>query len=125
MPQEAKIFIVDDSEGVRDSLKMFLEEAGHEVVMEASTLKEAMDKVELIKEKGVDVALLDGSLSKSGPPSQDGPFIAGALKGKAPECKIVSISGDEDFDWGSVELDANPGKDFEKVKKIGEIVDRL
>ena len=117
MPRSAKIFLAEDELGGRAWEKEVLEKAGHTVVIEAATLPEALGKVELAKELGVNVAVLDGSLSPRSP--TDGPQIAEALRKAIPGIKIVSFSA-RPVNWG----DANPAKPLD-IDKLGKIVEEL
>lgn len=44
MPPEAKIFHVDDNKDIQDSLNLYLEMCGHQIVDTAYTRKEAFKK---------------------------------------------------------------------------------
>jgi len=48
---------------MRRSLKRLLENVGHEVVIEAQTLKAALSSIQLAKDLGVQVAIVDGNLN--------------------------------------------------------------
>ena len=117
MPEKARIFLAEDNPDQRKIQKFWLEEAGHTVVIEASTLDEALEKVKSAKELEVNVGVLDGSLREKSP--TDGPRIAEALRKAIPGIKIVSFSG-APVGWG----DENPAKPLD-IAKLGEIVTRL
>jgi CheY-like chemotaxis protein len=123
MPEQAKIFLVEDDPDLREVERAWIEGKGHEVVLEASSLKEALEKVSrakekrgLIKKERVNVAVLDGNLG-TGP--TDGPQIAEALREAIPEIKIVSFSG-EPVEWG----DVNPRKP-DDISKLGKVIAEL
>jgi len=116
MPKEAKVFVAEDDKQWRGIIGRSLSESGHTVVLEAISLGEALENVKLAREKGVNVGVIDSSLSEG---SQiDDPRIAKSLRKEVPGIKIVSLSGDP-ADFG----DANPGK--ENGFQVGEIVTEL
>ncbi len=117
MPKGAKVFLVEDNDDFRETEKLLLTKSGHTVVLEARTLRDAMEKVKEAREKGVNVAVLDGSLNDS-VASRDGATIAEALRKDVPGIKIVSCSG-LTWDWG----DNNLWKG--DVEKIGRVVTAL
>lgn len=118
MLKNAKVFLVEDDPSSKKVERLWIESDGHKVVLEASSLGEALEKVKLAKEEKVNVAVLDGSLSGKDSPT-DGPQIAEVLKKAIPEIKIVSFSG-EPVEWG----DVNPMKPDEIVN-LGKIVTKL
>ena len=114
MPNNANVFFVEDSKEFRRAVKRLLEDRGHTVVLEAGSLKEALQKVEEAKEKGVNIAIIDGDL---GTGSDDGQKVAEELRRAIPGIKIISCSGAvTPITWG----DENPGK--EGVIKIPGII---
>ena len=106
MPENAVIFIAEDNDEMRRMLKTMLKIRGHSVVLEADSLKEALEGVKEVKTLGVNVAIVDGSLDGQDSPG-DGPKVAEALRKEIPTIKIVSFSGaSKPVTWG----DYNPGK---------------
>lgn len=91
-PKEAKVFLVEDQERYRDLAHSYLEEAGHKVVAETKTLKEALELIPSLKEKGVNVAVVDGNLSPNDVSGKDGLVIARQIIEEAPEIKIIAYS---------------------------------
>lgn len=112
-PEKTKIFLAEDDEISRKGFVMTLKAQGHEVVIEVSSLDEALISVEKAKEKGVNLALIDGSLPYD--PS-DGLRVAQALREKIPDIKIISISCDV-VDWGDENL-CKPFSGDELVEKM-------
>ncbi len=94
-PENANVFLVDDSEDIRDTLRYHLTKAGHRVVAEASTLEDALDAITLLEERDVDVALVDGNLTPSSSGGLDGGTVANKFRNKFPGKSLFSISGDE------------------------------
>lgn len=89
MPENARIFFVEDDDKVRNLVKRMLELGKHSVVLEATTLSEALKKIEEVRGLGVNVAIIDGSIPDN---PKDGPTVAAALKNEAPEVVTVSFS---------------------------------
>lgn len=114
--ENARVFIAEDSEEIRDLVKKSLEKSGHQVLIEAASFEEAMEKIKEAKDKGINVAVLDGSLPDD---SSHGPKIAEDLRLVIPEIKIVSFSGKEVF-WGDLNLHKP-----EDVSRVGECVRNL
>jgi CheY-like chemotaxis protein len=114
MPKKAKVFLAEDHESIRKMEKMLLADQGHTVEIEATSLEEALACVKLAKEKGINVAVLDGSLSK-GPWKADGKVIAEALRKEILGIKIVSCSFLNQT-WGDVNLIK------ENLEKLGDTV---
>ena len=51
MPRNAKVFLVEDNPFLKKVESLWIESDGHKVVLEASSLGEALEKVKLAKEK--------------------------------------------------------------------------
>lgn len=92
MPQNARVFLVDDEPMLRAGFKAWLEAAGHQVVLEAASLPEALSKVLQLDEQEVTVAILDGNLSRDDNTGNDGKAIAGAIRILYPQVKILGLS---------------------------------
>lgn len=99
-PERARVLIAEDRKLIRDEIKKDLEKSGHQVLIEAGSVEEAMMKIKEAKEKGINVAVLDGSLPAD---PEDGPQIAAALRKEIPGIRIVALSG-MDTDWGDLNL---------------------
>lgn len=80
----ARIFLAEDNEQWRDTLRAFLERNGHKVVLEATTLDEGLQLAKTAEQFGVDIAILNYSLGTS---TDDGIKIAQHL---SPRIKIIS-----------------------------------
>tara|TARA_Y100000310_G_C20416459_1_gene684572 strand:+ start:320 stop:658 length:339 start_codon:yes stop_codon:yes gene_type:complete len=96
----AQVFVVEDEAMIREMLRNILE-GHHEVVAEVATRQDALELVPQLKEKGVDVTILDGSLSRQS--DDDGEIIAAVLRDQTPGIRIVSCSVREQG-WGDVNL---------------------
>lgn len=93
MVEHAKIFYAEDSSMVRRSLKRLLEDVGHEVVIEAETLEDALASIKMAKDLGVRVAIVDGNLSPNDLSCTDGRVLSAALKEAIPNIFIIANSG--------------------------------
>jgi len=112
-----KVFLVEDEKSIREVTREFLEMEGNEVVLEAGSLEEALEKIKEVVQKGVSVAIIDGSLTPHGTSTNDGRMVAERLRKEAPEVKIISFST-LDSDWG----DANLGKGSISFQQLARLV---
>ncbi len=87
------VCIVDDEEGIRESLSGIFEDEGY-TVLTAGTAEEAL---ELLKEQTPDLMFLDVWL-----PGIDGIQALGKIREQNPELPVVMISG-----HGNIELAVN------------------
>ncbi|UCG88590.1 MAG: response regulator [Gemmatimonadota bacterium] len=83
----AKILVVDDEQAVLISLKGFLEQVGHDVVLAGSGL----EALAILNETRVDVAFVDVVM-----PKIDGRTLVRRLQQDHPRVKIVIMWGVED-----------------------------
>lgn len=121
MPKNTKIFLVDDNDIIRTSIKECLEKDGHRISAEAVSLKEAIEKIDYVFHEGITVAILDGSLSPPGSTFKaEGKEISLMLRNKIPHIKIISLSSHL-ADWG----DKNLVKSAETLSRLGRIVEDL
>lgn len=91
MPEKAKVAIFEDHLSTIERMKKYIESSGHSVIAVASTLEEALLLIRSLREKGVQVATIDGNLnSKSS--GNDGDKILRAIKESAPEIKTIGFS---------------------------------
>lgn len=88
--RDAVICIVDDEEGIRESLSGIFEDEGY-TVLTASTAEEA---IVLLRDQPVDLVFLDVWL-----PGTDGIEVLGKIKAQSPDLPVVMISG-----HGNIEL---------------------
>ncbi|TAN44441.1 MAG: sigma-54-dependent Fis family transcriptional regulator [Nitrospirae bacterium] len=83
------ILIVDDEEGIRDTLSGIFEDEGYEVV----TAKTGEEAIETLKEQTADLALLDIWM-----PGIDGIETLTQIKPMAPNMPVIMISGHGNID---------------------------
>jgi len=114
--KKAKVFLVEDNNDLRKVEKRFIEMEGHEVVLIVCSRQEALDKINQVKDLGVDVAVIDGDL---GTGKDDGPEVARILRETIAGIKIVSFSGDV-VDFG----DKNPQKP-QDIGILGKVVTEI
>jgi UDP-3-O-[3-hydroxymyristoyl] N-acetylglucosamine deacetylase len=81
---DKKILIVDDEEGVVQSIAGVLEDEGFQV----TTARSGEEAIRVFQQEEPDVTLLDIWM-----PGMDGIEILKRLKGIAPECQVIMISG--------------------------------
>ena len=93
----ARIFLAEDNAWWRKTIKELLEERGHIVVLEATSLSEGKEKADAAKQIGVDIAILNYSL---GTDLSDGIEIAKILGRKAPDVKTIFWTVASDRGWG-------------------------
>lgn len=103
-PKEARVFVVEDEPEWRRHFGRTLERAGHQVVLTATTLVDALSKVLSLEKKGVQVALVDGNLTTGSWDGTDGCRVVEAIKENAPSVKIVGVSASSDIPGVDVNL---------------------
>lgn len=103
--QNARIFLVDDSSSDREYVRKAMEAAGHQVVIEATTLSEALGLItspEQLIQVRADLAILDGNLGTSSRYPFDGQEVAQAIRGSGLSIKIVAYTSfwNREADYG-------------------------
>jgi len=88
--KELNILVIDDNEGIRDSLKTYLTQLGHTVAL-ATNAQEALTKFDA---GHFDVVITDSSLPL-GPETGVGAKIAKAIKLQSPDVPVLMVSGDQ------------------------------
>ena len=106
-PERARVFVVDDNDDYRDSLKEFLILSGHTVIAEATSLGSAMETIKGLE--NVDVALIDGNLSETSRGGYDGARVAKEFREKFPGVPLYAIS-----------VDSQPWSDDPTLTKLNE-----
>lgn len=92
-PENAKIFIAEDVKYWRRVLKRELKREGHDVLLVASTLPEAINKVRKFREKGIQVAIIDGNMNPDNSGGDhDGEVLVDVIRTLEPEVKIIGMS---------------------------------
>ncbi len=98
-PDRARVFLVEDNQLQLSSFRFLIERGEHQIVAEAHSLQEALDLVPRLRDLKVDVAVLDGNLSKGKSDGKDGQQVAEEIRQVAPELRIICFS-EQKYDWG-------------------------
>lgn len=122
MPQQARIFLVEDDILEVRQVKYFLEKAGHEIVVEAKSLEEAFNLIPQLPGQGVNVAIVDGNLTAGDSSGRDGQAVATAIREKAKGIKIVAYSSKK-YDYGDIFV--AKGLTVESMRKFMETITAL
>lgn len=96
----ARILIVEDYEVISQLLTRSMKMWGHEVVGVAANLSSALEEARLAKEKGVQVAIVDGDLKSGAPWTSDGETVAAALREYAPDVRIIAHTAHAKGEYG-------------------------
>ncbi len=114
MPEKARVLLVDDEDLMREMVRDFLKSAGHVVVLEAATMLQAEAALNNLDKVGINVAILDGNLTKDDKSGDDGARIADAIRARFPSVRILGLSfmhyawGDQMFSKSSIFTGGNP-----------------
>jgi len=104
-PERAKVFVIG---GLQVTIKDFLKEDGHEVVLTAATKEGAIKKTKKLEALGVQVAILNNNLSVVDVNGENSQEILQALRKNAPEVKVIGLSTTDipgvDVDLGQFNL---------------------
>jgi len=109
--------IVDDVPHIRALFRMFLEDAGIEVIGEGRTGVEAVERA---VELGPDVIVLDLSM-----PEMDGLQAITQIRRKAPRTQIVVVSGFAASRMASLALEIGAAAYVEKGAPEAEIIEAV
>lgn len=104
-PENANIFVAEDDPRWQEIIKKSVEKGGQTVTHQAQTRDEAMALVPTLEASGVQVAILDGNLSKGISSGDDGRDIAAAIRSQATNIKIVGFSASNTIKGADVSLD--------------------
>lgn len=117
-PENARVLVVEDDEEWLNAIEEILESSGHRVVLTATTLKKALEVSEGLRDKNIDVAIIDGNLGPYRYDGRDGQIVISAIRKNAPNVKTVGMSGSD-----------VPGTDVDLGKhnlvRLGEVVKKL
>jgi CheY-like chemotaxis protein len=109
--EKAKVFVAEDDDMTRQYLKLLLAERGHDVVLEVSTLEEALSAVQggKLDQFDVNMAIVDGSLSKERPGCGDGRKVTEAIRNSQANITIVAYTSarKQDVDYGDFFISKN------------------
>jgi CheY-like chemotaxis protein len=98
----AKIFFVEDDPMTQKYFPPILEDEGHQVVLQARTLQQALSAIESgkLEKAQITLAIVDGNLTENDSSCSDGYHVAKAIREKCPTIKIVAFTGASDVGWG-------------------------
>ena len=120
---KAKIALIEDVESNRLVFGMYLEDAGHEIVVEATNLGEALAVVDGIADgiHEVDVVLLDGNLQPETDTYDDARAVAERIKERGVSAVVIG------FSLGSLNEKGIPvhADTYKSHKKLLEIIRAL
>lgn len=108
MVEKAKVFVAEDDPSVQQIIKTILSRGGHEVILQAQTLSEALGSIKQLEELGIQVAIIDGNLTPGDTSGSDGHQLATAIKQLTPHVKTVGMSALQvhgvDIDLGKMRI---------------------
>lgn len=117
-PDNAKVFVIDDDEATQEIIAEVLKIAGHTVAGIALNLNDALSVIPTLEEKGVQIATVDGNLTKEDASGHDGKTIVAAIRQQAPKVKIIGLTSDR---LGVEGADVNIHK-RDTVRKLEEVI---
>lgn len=91
-PENAHVFVIEDDEFAQDTIVEVLERGKHKVVLKASSLRDALEAVPTLQEKGIQVATVDGNLRQGDESGRDSKTIVEAIRKNAPQVKTVGLT---------------------------------
>lgn len=117
-PERAKVFVAEDNNLWQRIIKRSLADKGHEVILSATNLDDALAATRKLVELGVQVAIIDGNLNDHEASGDDGQIVLAAIHKTAPQVKTIGLSG------SSVRgVDVDLGKD--NCADLGETVTKI
>lgn len=93
MPQNARIFIVEDDPIWSNLYKALFEDTGHTIVFLATTMVEAKEALPKLSEMDIHVAIIDGNISPDGHNGTEGKYLVNEIKRLFPDVKTIGMSG--------------------------------
>ncbi len=120
-PENALVFVAEDSASWQSTYKRVLPAAGHQVVATATSLPQAAEVIPTLGEQGVQVAIVDGNLGLS-QWGEDGAIVVERLRAEVPGIKIVGVTSDPDGVKGA---DVNIRKSEIDPTKLNETITNL
>ncbi|MFH2019769.1 MAG: hypothetical protein ABII80_04105 [bacterium] len=117
-PERAKAFVVEDDKHWQDIIRESLEDEGHQLILLATNLNEALAAIDRFAELGVQVAIIDGNLSEDDKTGSDGQKVLSVIRKVAPQVKTIGHSS-----HSVCGVDVDLGK--ENSVNLGETVTEL
>lgn len=119
MPEKARVFVAEDEKDWQQRIERFVTRGGHEVVLTAQTFAQALKALDRFEELQVQVATLDGNLTRMDTSGADGRELSLAIRSRFPDVKIVGLSGVKFR--GEADAELNKADSF----KLGEVITNL
>ena len=91
-PKEARVFVVEDDPEWQELIGLLLSNAGHQVVLRATTKQDALTAVQGLKMADIQIATIDGNLSERGKGEEDGRAVLEAIREHAPYVKTIGLA---------------------------------
>lgn len=88
----AKVALVEDLPLVVETVSDWLFEEGHELTLALNTVAQALSKIKDFGSLGINVVVVDGSLSASSPGTNDGEKITKEIKRQYPNMPVIGFS---------------------------------
>ena len=92
--ENAKVIIIEDDPMTREDCRLNLEVRNHVIVGEAGTVGQAEQLIDSLQSAEVDLAVVDGNLSRGAVDGAEGEHIAGLIHVKLPGVVVVGCSLD-------------------------------
>jgi DNA-binding NtrC family response regulator len=92
--ENARVIIIDDDPTIREDCRLNLEARNHVVVGEAASVAHAEVLIEGLGSDGLDIAVVDGNLSRHSEGGVDGERLAALIHQKLPGVTVVGASMD-------------------------------
>ncbi len=121
---QKQVFLVEDHPMLRQGYRDWLEYGGHQVVLEAASVREALEKLSTVTIGQIDVAVLDGNLTEGDGSGRDGERIAREIRRLLPGVKILCLSLG-DYKWPDVMMSKGDVVSHNSANPLGEAVDLL
>lgn len=91
-PENANIFVAEDDPQWQAIIKKNVGKGGHTVTHTAQTKTDALAQIPNLESSGVQVAIVDGNLTRGNSSGDDGREIVAAIRSQAPSVKIIGFS---------------------------------
>lgn len=92
MPERSNVSVFEDDEEYQEMLKKYLERAGHTVVFSATSRIEAETAIKKFKDKGIQVAIVDGNLTEDDSSGDDGAKLTEKIREADPDIIVIGFS---------------------------------
>lgn len=100
----ARIFLVEDNVDFAETLIEYLIREGHEVIIFSRTLASALAEMPNLIRKNINVAVVDGKLSRDSYKTADGEKVAGAIRQTNQAIHIIGFSNGQNIMAADINL---------------------